>query len=526
MRWLTLSRRLACCVLFAAALIPARRARAAESIPFPSKPIRLVVYTKPGGAIDTTARRFADVAAKYVDATFVVENKPGAGGIVAMKDVLQSKANGYTLLACTKSNVAKIAATGDPAMLDSFHWLAQMMSDPECVITRRDIGPSSWAELVADARRQNGRQIWVGPAYGGLDHVMAMKTWERSSIPAIWVPFQSGGKAKAELLGGRCVAYVGNPSEIRTNPDKLMVAAVAGRQRLEQFADTPTFRELGIEGLEDEIMWRGFAVRKGIPTHAIQWYESLFRQVAADAKWREFYEKDGIDVRYVKSDAFTQTVLRDHQDFSNYLGQLGVLRSDVPAPLGRLIGGWYPLALLPVAGSFCFVLLRSLFGARSHRDVGEALVPVMLLLLAGLLLLATCVFPQSDDVGAAAIPRLWLLTLMPLCLTLLYKSWNVNRLAKPRIAASAAETTAHIERTTGRVWALLGLLLVYVGGLVWMGYFVATFLFLIMAMFLLGERNPLRAASVSVGWLVFSYVVFARILFVPLPTGRLLERLL
>ncbi|MBL7031531.1 MAG: tripartite tricarboxylate transporter substrate binding protein, partial [Candidatus Marinimicrobia bacterium] len=68
---------------------------------FPSKPIKIVVYTGPGGLIDITARKFTAVANKYVDATFVVENKPGAGGIVALKKVLQSPEDGYSLYACT-----------------------------------------------------------------------------------------------------------------------------------------------------------------------------------------------------------------------------------------------------------------------------------------------------------------------------------------------------------------------------------------------------------------------------------------
>ncbi len=57
------------------------------SAEFPDRPIKIVVYTGPGGLIDITARKFASVADKYVDATFVVENKPGAGGIVALKKV-------------------------------------------------------------------------------------------------------------------------------------------------------------------------------------------------------------------------------------------------------------------------------------------------------------------------------------------------------------------------------------------------------------------------------------------------------
>ncbi|MDP6401093.1 MAG: tripartite tricarboxylate transporter substrate-binding protein, partial [Candidatus Marinimicrobia bacterium] len=91
---------------------------------FPDKPIKIVVYTGPGGLIDITARKFASVADKYVDATFVVENKPGAGGIVALKKVLQAPEDGYNLYACTKSNIAKFIQVGGRDYVNALHWTA------------------------------------------------------------------------------------------------------------------------------------------------------------------------------------------------------------------------------------------------------------------------------------------------------------------------------------------------------------------------------------------------------------------
>ena len=80
---------------------------------FPSKPIEVVVYTKPGGPIDLTVRKFIEIAAKYEKhATFVPKIKSRAGGIVAMGHVLQKKPDGYTLLGCTKSNIAKVVSSG------------------------------------------------------------------------------------------------------------------------------------------------------------------------------------------------------------------------------------------------------------------------------------------------------------------------------------------------------------------------------------------------------------------------------
>ena len=70
------------------------------------------------------------------------------------------------------------------------------------------------------------------------------------------------------------------------------------------------------------------------------------------------------------------------------------------------------------------------------------------------------------------------------------------------------------------------LMIIYVPSVSLLGYYVSTFVFIVIAMVLLGERRPGRVAGIAEGWLVFSYVVFARLLFVPLPVGRAFERLL
>ena len=488
---------------------------------FPTKPIKLIVYTKTGGSIDTTARKFSDVAKKYTTATIVVENKPGAGGIVAMKYVLAAEANGNTLLACTKSNIAKIAATNDPS-LGAFHWLAMLMADPECIITRKDIRPSTWQELAADARDKQGQQIWVGPAWGGLDHIMALKTWEKAGFSAKWVSFQSGGKAKAELLGERGVAYVGNPSEVRSSPDELQVAAVSARNRLPQFPAAPTLRELGIEGLDEEFMWRGFAVKQGVPDEVLQWYGDLIKKVSADPEWRAFWEKDGIDVQYRDSAEFTATVQSDFQEFAHYLRQLGVVRAGVSTPLTRFFSGWSPLAMLGLLGVLCAFIGRKYYGP--HADLGEVIIPFALLSLALVLLAASLLFPRSGNVGAAAIPQLWIWFLIPICAVLLFQAFRSVKVAgdhdkPPATTASASLIPTHMA-------PFIALMAVYVPCMWLLGYYVSTFLFLIVAMILLGERRVGRLAGIATGWLFFSYIVFARVLFVPLPLGRLVERFL
>ena len=168
---------------------------------FPRKPIKIVVYMKAGGLIDVTSRKFVEIASRYSDATFVIENKPGAGGIVAMNSVLNQPADGHTLFACTKSNVAKFVSSGCDSAVESFHWLALLMRDPECIITSQLSETPDFATLVSNAKLQPGQQNWLGPAKGGLDHIMALKTWNKLGITAKWIPHDNGGQALAALLG-------------------------------------------------------------------------------------------------------------------------------------------------------------------------------------------------------------------------------------------------------------------------------------------------------------------------------------
>jgi len=285
-----------------------------EAADFPTKPIKLVVYTGPGGAGDILSRKFTDIASKYTDATFVVENKAGAGGIVAMEYVAATKPDGYTLMYMTKSNVSKLVTTDSELDPMTFDWIAQMQIDPECVITNNTTGVVTWEQVVADAKAKGGDQLWLGPAAGGLDHVTAQMIWKAAGIEAKWVPFASGGKAKAALLGAQGVTYTGNPGEIIGKPD-FSVAAVCTAERLPQFPDVPTFKELGIDGLENEVMWRGFAVKAGTSDSIIAWYDDIFEKVTNDPEWIATYAPMGNMLVHVTRDKFNKIVQADYDAY-------------------------------------------------------------------------------------------------------------------------------------------------------------------------------------------------------------------
>ena len=403
------------------------------SAEFPEKPIKIVVYTGPGGLIDITARKFASVADKYVDATFVVENKPGAGGIVALKKVLQAPEDGYNLYACTKSNIAKFIQVGGRDYVNALHWTAMLMADPECVLTNVGNDIFEWDDLFNDALQNPGEQNWVGPAAGGLDHVTAMKIWDEYGISAKWIPYKSGGKAIAALLGEQGVAYVGNPR------DAL-----------------------------------GFALKAGTPPDVIEWYTNLFQQVTADPDWKEFWEKGGIDVEFIGGDEFTDIVEQDVETFEYYLTKSEIISTSSNNGLSKY-GEGTPLliltiGLITVIGLAGYLIYKSSFS----NTFGRIMVIGFFLLISIVFYLQSFIFPVSGEVGPAVVPRLWIFALVPLSLLLLVKTLR-NK-----------EGVGDAGPRVDIVLTFIGFLVVYLLVMNYVGYFLSTFVYMINGMIYLG----------------------------------------
>ncbi|MDP7025722.1 MAG: tripartite tricarboxylate transporter substrate-binding protein [Candidatus Marinimicrobia bacterium] len=479
---------------------------------FPNKPIKIVVYTGPGGLIDITARKFASVADKYVDATFVVENKPGAGGIVALKKVLQAPEDGYNLYACTKSNIAKFIQVGGRDYVDALHWTAMLMADPECVLTNVKNDICKWNDIVNNALQYPGKQNWVGPATGGLDHVTAMKIWDEYGMSAKWIPYKSGGRAIAALLGGQGVAYVGNPRDALGKPD-LFIAAVSSDERLAAFPNAPTFAELGVTALNKEYMWRGFALKAGTPPDVIEWYTDLFQQVTADPDWKEFWEKGGIDVEFIGGDEFADIVKQDVETFEYYLTKSEIVSTSGKNGLSKY-GEGTPLILLTI-GLIIVMVLCGYFIYKSTfaTTLGRIMVIEFFLIMSIIFYLQSFIFPVSSEVGPAVVPRLWIFTLVPLCILLL-----INTL-RNKEGIEKAGTRIDIVLT------FIGFLVIYLLMMHYIGYFLSTFIFLITGMIYLGYKNKKVMITTATIWIMFSYFIFFKILFVPLPIGKWFEML-
>ncbi len=264
----------------------------AKAADFPTKPIKIIVYTNPGGLIDITARKFAGVLESEakksgMNQPVVVENKKGAGGLVALHYLSRQPADGHTLLALTSSVISKAVQSRQEKKLDDVSFLARLVDDYECLIVNRESSLKSFADLKADAQKKAGGQIWLGPAAGGTDHIFAKKFWKATGLSGKWVPYKSGSDALAALLGGHGDVYVGNPQDVRGRPD-LKVLAVASPERLPDFSEAPTFAELNLPTLTGESLWRGIVVASATPGEVKEELLALLKKASESGEWQKF----------------------------------------------------------------------------------------------------------------------------------------------------------------------------------------------------------------------------------------------
>jgi tripartite-type tricarboxylate transporter receptor subunit TctC len=471
---------------------------------YPEKPITIVVHSKPGSGIDIASRFIANIAKKYADVTIVVENKTGGSGTIAMRTVLSKRADGYTILAVTKSFISTMLLSNTGLTIDNFDWLAMMVSDPEALIVNNTSDIKTLEEIIADAKVKHGEQKWLGPLVGGLDHLFAVEVWEKLGIKARWIPYEGGSDAIAALMGKQGVVYVGNPSDVLGRPT-LSVAVVASLQRLKKFPDVPTFKEKGYD-IGEEVLWRGFALKKGTPPRIKRYLENLFQKISRDSAWINFVENSSAIPVFKSGEDFARIVHDDQVKAKYYLKKAGILKEETLASEGKtgLVFG------LLLAVFFVFALGLRQFKRELFR--GDNLIAFAMILVSLFVYYLTLSFETgkiSGAVGPSSIPRLWAIILSLFSIRLLYKNFkNPER----------AETE---KRNSIKALGLIFLMAIYIFFTGFLGFYICTALFLIAGMIWMGYRNYLVIFVSIAGFLVVTYYAIQILLQVPLPMGSL-----
>lgn len=234
----------------------------AQAQAWPSRqPIRIVIPYPPGGASDVTARVLAAKLTEALSQSVVVENRPGANGIVALENVAKSAADGYTLLMANLGPNAINPVIYKKLPYDAIKDFTPVMLTtlvPLVLVVNTELGIRDLPGLLAEARKEPGRLSFASAGNGASNHLAGELFNTMAGIQTMHVPYKGDTPAMADLIGGQVTMMF--PTAIAAMPHlksgKLRALAVTSKARVPSLPDVPTVSEAGVTGFE-AVSWGG-----------------------------------------------------------------------------------------------------------------------------------------------------------------------------------------------------------------------------------------------------------------------------
>ena len=274
---------------------------------YPEKPIEVIVGYSAGGGTDVMARTAAPFIEKYLGegASLVVKNMPGASGQIGVTEAAHAAPDGYTL--GTFNLPGMMARTIDREAeydRDSFTYLANVVNDPNVIVTSKSSGLDTLDKLIAEAKENPGAITVAMSSLGGDDHFALIKLQNATETEFTIVPFKGSAPARTALLGGHVAMGILNISEVAEFQDQLNVLGVATKERSPFAPDLPTFQEQGLNLVNGSM--RGFIAPGGLPEDVQAKLLNAFSQLSSDQEFLDAMAATANPVEVVTGDEFKQ----------------------------------------------------------------------------------------------------------------------------------------------------------------------------------------------------------------------------
>lgn len=260
---------------------------------YPNKPIKVLVGYAPGGAVDLVARTLGQSLSAYLGQTIVVENKPGAGTNIAVKQLIDSPPDGYTLMVAANALAANMSLyKPQPFDVDKdIAPIAMIGRVPVVIAASVDSKYQKLSDLLKAAKANPDFITYGTPGNGATPH-MAMKFFEQAAgISLKHVPYKGGAPAITDLIGGQLDLVAVNMLEVapHVRSGKLKIVAVMSAKRSPLFPDVPTVAESGFSGFEASV-WYSLIAPAKTPVAIVR---TLHAQVEKALQSKEMMERLG-----------------------------------------------------------------------------------------------------------------------------------------------------------------------------------------------------------------------------------------
>src|SRR3954449_2400951 len=298
-------------------------AAAAAQDNYPSKPVRILVPYGPGGATDIIARIVAQRLTESLGQTFLVENRPGANGNIALEATAKAPADGYTLLVGNVStNAINENIYADQLNIRPSRDLAgvtKLVEIPHVLVVNASFPANNVAEFIAEAKKAPGRINYASVGMGSYPHLDMERLMRAAGIQLTHVPYKGGaGQAIPAMIGGEVqVAFFNMASLLpHIRSGRLKALAAVPTQRLAELPNVPTLAEQGFPGIGTNA-WQGMFAPAATPKPVV---DRLFAAVAAALNERK--EKEGLAEKMLtvtvspSPQAFNDLVRKETQEWA------------------------------------------------------------------------------------------------------------------------------------------------------------------------------------------------------------------
>ena len=268
--------RLLAAVLVASALLAPWSAATAQEA-YPSRPIRILVPLAAGGGTDIVARTIAQSVADDWGANMVVENKPGAGTVLAAQSLMGSPADGYTLMFNTASFLVTphLMPTRPFDFRTQFAPVSLVAASPHVIVVSEKVPAKTMAELVAWIKAQDGKATYASFGNGSSGHLGSEILFHQLGVPVVHVPYRGNAPALTDVMAGHVDMMLADHVDGNIMAGKPRPIAIASEKRSEFLPDVPTVIESGYPGYTSQ-SWYGLVAPAGTPQAIIdKWHAAV-----------------------------------------------------------------------------------------------------------------------------------------------------------------------------------------------------------------------------------------------------------
>jgi tripartite-type tricarboxylate transporter receptor subunit TctC len=262
--------------------------------PYPVKPVRIIVASGPGSGDDFATRVLANELSTLLKQQFVVDNRPGAGGVIGQTAVLKSPPDGYTLLLAGGSmagaRFVNAAVTYD--VLKDFTPVSVIETSPFALVASPTLPAKNLKELIAYAKSHPGKLSFGTIGAGQIPWWAVFLFNHMAGVNAVDVTYKDTAAATTDVVAGRLDYFVTAMVTALAAKDKLRVLAVTSTERSAMLPDVPTMAEAGLPGY-DMPAWRSIMGPAGMPPEVVAILNKAIQQALASPDLRERFAKAG-----------------------------------------------------------------------------------------------------------------------------------------------------------------------------------------------------------------------------------------